>query len=123
MKEELESDGISTKSLVDKGDFEQALMEARSDYEVTLQDVMVHGTAKTIGPKSTSSSRSSSSRSRSASSSDSFNNGSQDERVHVSNGGGRRQRAAWSTDDPFIQTYRSTASSKRRYNSQLAIRT
>lgn len=40
MKAELESYGISTKSLFDKRDFERALVEARTDYEQTLQDVM-----------------------------------------------------------------------------------
>mmetsp|Transcript_61016 Transcript_61016/g.149395 ORF Transcript_61016/g.149395 Transcript_61016/m.149395 type:complete len:451 (-) Transcript_61016:454-1806(-) len=123
MKQELESYGISTKSLFDKRDFEQALVEARNDYESTLQDVMSHGKAKTKGPRSSSSSSSRSSRSSSSSSSKSWsseapNNGPQDQRVHVGSGGsgGSGQRAAWSTDDPFSQTYRSTASSKRRYN-------
>jgi hypothetical protein len=117
MKAELESYGISTKSLFDKRDFEQALMEARSDYEATLQDVMAHGTAKTKGPRSSSTSSSSRSSAKSWSTG-AFNNGPQDQRVHVNNGGAgsRRQRASWSTDDPFSQTYRSTTSSKRRYN-------
>jgi hypothetical protein len=86
MKQELESYGISTKSLFDKRDFEQALMEARNDYEATLNDVMGQGT--TTNKKK---------------------NNTQQQKVHV-NGAGR---SAWSTDDPYSTTYRSSSTSSR----------
>jgi len=40
MRQELESYGISTQTLFDKREFEQALIEARRHYEQTLNDVM-----------------------------------------------------------------------------------
>ena len=40
MKQELESYGINTRTLFDKHEFEQALIEARHHYEQTLNDVM-----------------------------------------------------------------------------------
>lgn len=40
MRQELESYGINTQTLFDKREFEQALIEARRNYEQTLNDVM-----------------------------------------------------------------------------------
>jgi hypothetical protein len=40
MKTELESYGINTKTMFDKRDFEEALLNARRDYEQTLKDCM-----------------------------------------------------------------------------------
>jgi hypothetical protein len=40
MKTELESYGVNTQTLFDKREFEQALIEARRNYEQTLNDVM-----------------------------------------------------------------------------------
>ena len=40
MREELESYGINTKTMFDKRDFEQALLDARRDYEQTIKDCM-----------------------------------------------------------------------------------
>jgi hypothetical protein len=45
MRLELESYGISTKTLFDKRDFEAALLEARRDYKQTLQDCMSNSQA------------------------------------------------------------------------------
>jgi hypothetical protein len=57
MREELESYGINTKTMFDKRDFEQALLDARRDYEQTIKDCMGSAQAYTDKEKQRTSSQ------------------------------------------------------------------